>query len=106
MRVFGFDTKDEAIDRELPPFALGPGASAGLGPLFVALRAPAREGTPLEVHRLHATGLELVARQVVKSNSDAVAISVDERIVAVGDAAEGEVNLYLTGGPAWLRGQR
>jgi len=97
---FGFHYEVGENEREAPPFALGAGVSP---PLLLALRRPQREGTPLEVLAIEDGRVRSLLRRMVKSDSDLVAISADQTMVATSDGTEGAVYVYLTGGRAAIR---
>ena len=96
----GFEFIADDYDRETPPFVI---SAAQTPPLFLALKSPEREGTPLELHAFERGRLRLLMSRLVESGSDAIAISADERMIAVGDGGAGRVVVYLTGGRAALR---
>jgi hypothetical protein len=87
-------------EREAPPMTF---TAARTPPLFLALQKPERGETPLEVHAFELGRLRLLRSRLVESGSDAIAISADERMVAVGDGTTGSVVVYLTGGRATIR---
>ena len=97
---FGFQYDVGENERETPPFALGGGVAP---PLLLALRRPERGGTPLEVLAIEDGRVRSLLQRMVSSDSDLVAISADQTMIATSDGAEGAVYVYLTGGRAAIR---